>query len=335
VDDDCYTDGSSPERAPFTGTSAATPITCGYFGLLFEMWHEQAFCGFGGGASVFDSRPHMTTAKALMINTAHRYPLSGEDPNSDFTRANHGWGRVDVERLYNLRNNLFIVDESQILDLNPGTFFSPSEIEYEVLVDSNEDQFNVTLVYADPAAPALCNPCVTNDLNLQVEYLDCENPPCVEDTYWGNCGLLGSSASSSGCTQANHPYPLSPTVEIKDTVENVFVPDPPPGKWAIRVSVDEICVDPETCDGHVMYVDNDPTRCCADPEGCVIPSPIDVDFALVASGVSDRRACCPAGFGDCEDKTRADCAQSGGLFLCKQFCSMVGPRCPAQRGPSP
>jgi hypothetical protein len=289
------------------------------------MWHEQVFCGFGGGASVFDSRPHMTTVKGMMINTAHRYPLRDEDPNSEFTRENHGWGMVDLEKLYDLRDKLFIVDETQLLDLDPTTE-SPAQMDYTVVVDPDEERLNVTLVYADPAAPALCDPCTLNDLNLRVE-----SP--TGDVYWGNCGLLDSNASSTDCDSPNHPYPSDPDEEIKDTVENVLITDPAAGEWTIRVSADDICADPDTCDGHVVYVNNDPTQCCVDPETCIVTSPVDVDFALVVSGVSGKRACCPSGFGACENKTRAKCEQAGGLFFCPYKCETLPGHCPSQHGP--
>jgi hypothetical protein len=53
-------DGRRPHHRP--GTSVATPITAGHFGLLFQMG-TRGLPGFGGGPSVFDDRPHMTTAR--------------------------------------------------------------------------------------------------------------------------------------------------------------------------------------------------------------------------------------------------------------------------------
>jgi hypothetical protein len=64
------TTSSSPTAytATFNGTSSATPITAGHFGIFFQMWHNGVF-GNPTAGSVFDSRPHMTTAKAVMVNT--------------------------------------------------------------------------------------------------------------------------------------------------------------------------------------------------------------------------------------------------------------------------
>ncbi|MDO8629357.1 MAG: S8 family serine peptidase, partial [Phycisphaerales bacterium] len=120
---DSYDD--SDYRANFGATSAATPMTCGYAGLVFQMWHESVFNVWngttsvptGGGVSVFADRPHAATVKAMLINTAYRYPLVTEPPlyRPDFTRDNMGWGIVDVAALYEQRNNMFIVNETDSL----------------------------------------------------------------------------------------------------------------------------------------------------------------------------------------------------------------------------
>ncbi|MCH7793064.1 MAG: S8 family serine peptidase, partial [Planctomycetes bacterium] len=64
------TSGSSGYGQTGGGTSGSTANVAGCFGLFFQMWHEGVFPGHGGGASVFDSRAKMATAKAMMINTA-------------------------------------------------------------------------------------------------------------------------------------------------------------------------------------------------------------------------------------------------------------------------
>ncbi|WP_246001536.1 S8 family serine peptidase [Allorhizocola rhizosphaerae] len=61
----------------FGGTSGATPITCGNFGLLFQMWADGVFAGSPGlGRDVFDSRPHAATAKALRSIRRTSIPLA-------------------------------------------------------------------------------------------------------------------------------------------------------------------------------------------------------------------------------------------------------------------
>ena len=148
--------------------------------------------------------------------------------------------------------------------------------------------------------------------------------------------------SSTGCSE-DHPYPSAPTVLTIDTVENVFIQNPVAGKWTIQVTATEI-----NQDGHVKYLNDDPTECCAfipeldlldpwppcenpdaQPE-CLVASPVDADFALVVSGVSKKRACCQQPFG-CVDRTQAWCEGHGGVFHCDTWCPTV---CEATQGPS-
>ena len=72
------TGSSTSYTSSFGGTSGATPITAGHVGLFFQMWSDGIFGNdVDPGGTVFENRPHMTTAKAFMINTAFRYDFSG------------------------------------------------------------------------------------------------------------------------------------------------------------------------------------------------------------------------------------------------------------------
>lgn len=279
--DACYT------LAPiyfFSGTSAATPITCAYFGLLFQMWHEQVFPGFGGGASVFASRPHAATAKAMMINTAYRYPFADEWPGGpDFSRDNQGWGIVDVAALYDVRNNILIVNETDLL-----TPYATKS--YNFTVSAGDPALRVTLVYTDPpGAPCATSPTV-NDLSLEV----------ISPTgavYWGNHRLTTSNWSTPDAT----PLVRTPDIEWdrKNTVENVLVDAPLPGTWTITVIADLIAQD-----GHVET-----------PE-------VDADFALVVSAAPRPRGrCCDFESQTCTYTTAAECAALEGTWSSERTCA--------------
>src|SRR5690606_16378262 len=126
------------------GTSNATPVTAGHFGLLHQMWHQGVWAGFGGGSSVFDSRPFSTTAKALMINTAYRYywaapAPAGEPIRPNLTRDKQGWGMANLANAYNLRNKTFIVNADQ-----PVT--NGQTRAYTINVAAGEPSLNVTMV---------------------------------------------------------------------------------------------------------------------------------------------------------------------------------------------
>ncbi|MCY1001364.1 S8 family serine peptidase [Myxococcus sp. MISCRS1] len=202
----------------FSGTSAATPQTAGHFGLLFQMWHEGVWAGFGGGADVFDSRPQMATAKALMINLAHRYNWNVTGNNADLTRVRQGWGTADLKRLHDRSGSTSIINETD-------TLLPLGVNEYKVSVTGTEKEFNVTLVYTDPAGTVGAAQARINDLSLRVT-----SPSGI--VYWGNNGLSAGNVSTAGGVSNK-----------VDTVENVFLVSPEAGSWKVEVLGDEIVQD--------------------------------------------------------------------------------------------
>lgn len=204
----------------FNGTSAATPIVAGHFGIFFQMWHNGLF-GNTPGASVFESRPHMTTAKAIMINTAHQWNAVGV--SADLTRVRQGWGRPDLQNLYNLRNKMFYVNETDLLT-NLGTR------SYAVTVPAGStDPLKATMVYADPMGVPASSQHRINDLTLKVT-----SPSNV--VYFGNNGLSGTSQWSTSGGVAN----------AVDTVENVYIQTPEAGTWTVEVIGSQIVADSHT-----------------------------------------------------------------------------------------
>ncbi len=214
------TTGGSPTAYTdaFGGTSGATPIIAGHFGLFYQMWSDGIFGNeVDPDGTVFENRPHMTTAKAMMINTADQYPFNGT--SEDKTRMHQGWGMPSVKNLYDLRDNFFIIDETDVLEnLDVST--------HMVAVESGSPYLKVTMTYADPAGnPAVQTQHRINDLTLQVI-----SPSNV--IYWGNYGLkTGVWSQPDG------------TADTKDTVECVFIQNPEVGTWTVKVSADEIIQD--------------------------------------------------------------------------------------------
>lgn len=218
-----YTTGDG--YGEFGGTSGATPSIAGHVGLFHQMWADET----GGinifghevtpGGTVFENRPHMTTAKAVMINTASPYPFSGT--GHDLTRVHQGWGLPDVAYLYDMRDKISFVDETELL----GNLES---VEFSAYVDPNEPALRVTLVYADPPGVPSSSQHRINDLTLKVT-----SPSATE--YWGNNGLLEGNWSVAGGS-----------ADTIDTVENVFIQNPEPGIWTVEVIASEI-----NEDGHV------------------------------------------------------------------------------------
>jgi serine protease AprX len=234
----------------FSGTSGATPITAGHFGLLMQMWHQSVWTGFGGASSVFLSRPRSATAKALMINTAYRYTWTGTAPPGEpvrptITREIQGWGMADVGNMYNLRSKTFIVNETDLL--------TPLATKtYNLYVPAGQPNFNVTMVYKDPPGnPASQSQHRVNNLDLKVT-----SP--TGTVYWGNNGLTKLSTPTPTNVSAS-----GGNANTKDTVENVFVRDPASGGWKVEVIGAEIVQD-----GYLGT-----------------PGVIDAGFGLVVTGV--------------------------------------------------
>lgn len=210
--------GNNDYTYGFGGTSGATPMTAGHVGLFFQMWDDGIFGNeVDPEGSVFENRAHMTTAKAALINTADQYSFSGT--NHDKTRMHQGWGMPNLKNLYDSRDNIYIIDETDILSA-----FDVSD--HVVSVEEDTPALKVTMTYADPPGnPAVQSQHRINDLTLKVI-----SPSGNE--YYGNNGLLESTWSSSGGSP-----------DTKNTVECVFIENPQSGTWTIEISADEIIED--------------------------------------------------------------------------------------------
>lgn len=209
---------SDTSYSNFGGTSSATPQTAGHFGMMFQMWHQGLWPSFGGGTSVFDSRPQMATAKALMINQAHQYDWNSGGANASLNRYVQGWGTADVRRLYDNASRMSIIDESDpILPLGTNS--------YSVEVLPAQSDLRVTMVYTDPMGTVGAVVDRINDLSLRVT-----SPSGT--IYWGNNGLTASNVSTPGG--------VSNTV---DTVENVILQNPEAGTWTVDVIADDLVQD--------------------------------------------------------------------------------------------
>lgn len=211
--DSIFTTISPNGYTQFCCTSGATPIVGGHLALFIQMWSEGVFGNEPTGSTVFENRPHCTLPKAMLVNTAYRYDFSGT--SHDLTRTHQGWGMPDLKVLYDTRENMFWVNEEDVLT-------NLTQKDYLIDVQPGEPELRVTMVYLDlPGVPASQVHRI-NDLTLKVV-----SPTSV--TYYGNNGLLEGNVSTSG----GEPNTV-------DTVENVFVPNPEAGTWRVTVLADEI-----------------------------------------------------------------------------------------------
>ena len=260
----------------FGGTSGATPITAGHFGLLHQMWHQGVWQGFGGASSVFLSRPKSTTAKALMVNGAYRYfwaapaPV-GEPIRPNLTRDKQGWGMPDLGYLYNNAARTFIVNADQpVANGETKTYF--------INVDGTT-KLNVTMCYIDPAGSPAAAQCRINDLTLRV------TAPDGVTFYYGNNGLAGTVAQPVAGTSNWSTPGGSPNTW--DTVENVFIETPAAGQWKVEVI------------GAQVVQDAYPTGAA----GVTPTGPTDAAFSLVVTGgTAGQTTSC---YANCDNSTVA------------------------------
>ncbi|HEX5053415.1 MAG TPA: S8 family serine peptidase, partial [Planctomycetota bacterium] len=217
------TNGSTTYTTSFGGTSGATPIVAGHVGLILEMFTDGYF-GYPAAPSWtdrFDYKPHFTTTKALLINTARQYDpaINGSGATS---RYRQGWGFPAVHDLYDLRNNMLVLDELDVLAQGQTR-------TYTVQVKPGTPLFRTTMVYADLAAAApFSSPHRVNDLSVKVTAPN-------GTIYYGNTGMattpIGRFTAPGGA-----PNTL-------DTVENVFVQNPQYGLWQVEVSAPIVAMD--------------------------------------------------------------------------------------------
>ncbi|MEU0878873.1 S8 family serine peptidase [Lentzea sp. NPDC005914] len=222
---DTTTSGSDTAyRSDFGGTSGATPITCGNAGLMFQMWADGVFDGAPGKKrDVFASRPHASTAKALLVNAADQFAFSGTA--HDLTRVHQGWGTVSVRNLYDRAKAggwklPVLVNETDVVVTGQTRKYT--------VTSNGQTPLRATLAYTDPAGSPTATKATVNDLSLKVTAPN-------GTVYWGNNGLLAGNWSTAGG--------VANTV---DTVENVFVQAPAAGTWTVEVVATAVNVD-----GHV------------------------------------------------------------------------------------
>jgi hypothetical protein len=212
------TSSSASAYTEFGGTSGATPIVAGHFGVLFQMWAEGVFGNPTSGGDVFDERPAFTTAKAMMIASAEPYAFTGTSIGNDKARAKQGWGMPDLRPLYDGRDKLFVVNEADVLtELQTAS--------YQLKVAAGTPALRTTLTWSDPQGTTSSTVHRVNNLDLRVT-----SP--TGQTYWGNAGLNAGVWSTVGGA-----------ADTVNTVENVFVQNPPAGTWTVEIIAADINID--------------------------------------------------------------------------------------------
>ncbi|MEZ0315188.1 MAG: hypothetical protein ACAI38_25735 [Myxococcota bacterium] len=196
--------------AEFGGTSGATPMTQGLLQSMMQMYKEGVFQSALLNPSSFQmgKRARAATTAALAIATARQMPFASRTAENN--RYQQGWGMVDLQKVYDMRGKMLIVNED--IALKPQQTAS-----FTVDVAEGEPELKISMVYKDPPGLVSAGKAQVNDVDIKVTAPD-------GTVYWGNNGLLDGMYSKSG----GEPDRL-------DTVENVFVEKPKAGQWKIEV----------------------------------------------------------------------------------------------------
>ncbi len=201
----------------FSGTSGATPIVAGHNALAIQMFTDGLFGPVRNpGGSRSSNRPHFTTLKALMIANAMQYAFDAG--STDNRRVYQGWGFPDLRTMYDNRQRMLVVDETDLVTQGQTR-------SYTVTVQPGDPELKVALTWADPAANPAASTTRINDLSLRVTAPD-------GTVRWGNQGLLDGNYSTTGGS-----------ADTRDTVECVFVREPSPGNWTVDVLATLIAAD--------------------------------------------------------------------------------------------
>jgi subtilisin family serine protease len=187
------------------GTSQATPAVSGATALFY-----QRYKAISGGLW-----PSPAQAKAAMVNGAVDMPAVGSpSPGAQSTgpvpNNDEGWGRVNLKDTISTGRPFIYLDQSVKFTASGGAPF-----EIPVRVAPGGGPFKVTLAWTDRAAAAGCDPCLVNNLDLEVVAPD-------STLYRGNVFSGGVSTTGGSADSLNN-------------LENVLISSPTPGTWTLRV----------------------------------------------------------------------------------------------------
>src|SRR5204863_9975321 len=179
------------------GTSQAGPHVSGA-AAIFVQWYRESHT---------NATPSPAMVKAALINSA--IDMSDPAETGPVPNGDEGWGRVDLTGIIDTDGAYDFVD--QAVALSTGQQFDRNL----VVADDTLPLF-VTLAYTDvPGFPGAV-PALVNDLDLEVIAPD-------GHVYRGNQFLEGYS------------IPDSPAVDNLNNVECVFIAEPIPGQYIVRV----------------------------------------------------------------------------------------------------
>lgn len=187
-----------------SGTSHSTPAVSGVAQLAYEYYSRVMNPG---------ESPSPAMLKALIVNVP-RY-LTGEAANDTLPSPSQGWGNANMGLLFDDTPRI-LYDQDKILQRTGDVFTISGEIS-----DPNKP-LQISLVWTDAAGTPTASSALANDLDLEVI--------AFGNKYYGNV-FNGRYSTIGG------------TVDIKNNVENVFLPAGESGAFQVRVTARNLASD--------------------------------------------------------------------------------------------
>ncbi|UCH88819.1 MAG: S8 family serine peptidase, partial [Thermoplasmata archaeon] len=198
-----------------SGTSQSCPHVSGGAATVVEWWQA----GHNG------TRPSPAMVKAALINTA----TDMGTPN--IPNGNEGWGRMYLPDLFAPPADIDFYDQDTLLQTGNKSI-------YKVYVADESEGLKITLVWTDPAAAALANPALVNNLDLKV------TAPDNTTTYYGN--VFSNGYSTPGTANASSNWDTdSDGFDERNNVECVYIPSnaTQSGIYKVEIIADNVATD--------------------------------------------------------------------------------------------
>jgi len=220
---ECTPVAGHPNYQGCTGTSYSTPIVAGAAAQIRQYfvdgWYPMGVAVVANGFV-----PSGALLRAMLINGA--VEISGDGAyrsGQSYPNNDQGWGRVNLDNALYFQGDqrgLLVVDER--MGLQTGQW-----VEYPVQVSSGQP-LEATLVWSDPAGAADCNPCLVNNLDLQIT-----DP--LGNQYKGN--VFAGANPGQSTTGGLH--------DALNVEEGVLRLQPMDGTWRVRVTAANVPTGPQ------------------------------------------------------------------------------------------
>jgi hypothetical protein len=201
-----------------TGTSFASPAVTGV-AVLARQYFMEGFYPSGSATPGDALVPTGTLLKAVVLNSAQ--DMSGV---AGYPDATEGWGRVQIAATLKVTGGtrrLVVRDQLNAL----STLGTGDSVEAFIAVRSGAEPLRVTLAFSDAPAAVNATFAPVNNLDLQVVAPD-------GTVYRGNVFAGGVSASGGSADAIN-------------SVEQIRILNPAPGRWRVRVLASAINQGPQ------------------------------------------------------------------------------------------